>query len=388
MRLIGTLENEKQAFVLYSFLLSKGIHSTYETTHDIEKKKPVVSFWIYEEDEIDAAIEVLNEFKSNPEDPKFAKIEFPGAPPQPPDLIAEKKEGPKGTRWKLPKEQIIRRKKTYLFTYLVILVCVFFYFLTSMQYHKMVQKDGVLAQRGFTPLQQLLMFDYPNSRQEMNAFLSKHDFAKYKTMEEIPPSLMEEIQQIEQIPTWKGILSKALQYFGKIPNTQVVTGPMFTSIKEGEVWRLFTPCLLHGSFLHILFNMAWAFILLRQVEERLSLWQMALLILILGVVANVAQYLVSGPYFLGFSGVVVGLVGFIWMRQKLAPWEGYPLNKTTFVFILIFVLAMFFLEIVSLITALIAAKAISANIANTAHIIGGLTGIVLGRIPLFARGIK
>ncbi|NGX37978.1 MAG: hypothetical protein K1000chlam2_01147, partial [Chlamydiae bacterium] len=29
MRLIGTVENEKQAFVFYSFLLNEGIHCTY-----------------------------------------------------------------------------------------------------------------------------------------------------------------------------------------------------------------------------------------------------------------------------------------------------------------------------------------------------------------------
>jgi GlpG protein len=124
------------------------------------------------------------------------------------------------------------------------------------------------------------------------------------------------------------------------------------------------------------------------VEERLSRFKLLFFILIVGVGSNVAQYLISGPYFLGFSGVVVGLVGFIWARQKLAPWEGYPLNRTTFIFVAIFVLGMFALEIISLLTAVIFAKELSANIANTAHIVGGLVGYLLGRTTFFSRGPK
>ncbi len=179
-----------------------------------------------------------------------------------------------------------------------------------------------------------------------------------------------------------------IYWFKKTPAPATLDGPLFTKIREGEVWRLFTPCLLHAGILHILFNMAWAWLLIKQVEQRLSKWKTLILILLIGIVANFAQYFVSGPYFLGFSGVVVGLVGFIWVRQKIAPWEGYPLQKSTFLFILIFVIAMFALEIFSLVSAAITAKEISANIANTAHIIGGITGALFGRLPFFSRGSK
>ena len=92
MRLIGSVDNEKKAFTFYSVLLSEGIHTTYETYFDKELEKNRVHIWVYEEDEIERAVELLEEFNANPEDPKFANVEFPVVPPQPPDLIAEKKE--------------------------------------------------------------------------------------------------------------------------------------------------------------------------------------------------------------------------------------------------------------------------------------------------------
>ena len=114
-------------------------------------------------------------------------------------------------------------------------------------------------------------------------------------------------------------------------------------------------------------------------------WKICLLILILGVASNVAQYLMSGPYFLGFSGVIVGMAGFIWVRQKIAPWEGYPLPKATALFLLFFVLAMFGLELLTFILQLLSVINIAPNIANTAHIIGGLSGMLLGRLSFFSR---
>ena len=112
------------------------------------------------------------------------------------------------------------------------------------------------------------------------------------------------------------------------------------------------------------------------------------MILIIGVIANVAQYMMSGPYFLGFSGVVVGLAGFIWVRQKIAPWEGYPLQRGTILFLLLFVIAMFGLELLTFILQLFSVIQITPNIANTAHVIGGLVGILLGRMSFFSRRIS
>lgn len=377
MRHIGSVQTEKQAFIVYSYLLSHGIHSTYEVAKD------EVTLWIFEEDELERAKELLNEYKDNPNDPKFAKVEFPPTPPPPPDLIAEEREG---NQEKYLKEEQPRKKRSYPLTFFVIGICILLYIWNTAQQFTQIKEDGRVATKiGMTKVQQDLMFDYPPLNQKVDALLEQHVLQPYKELKDVPSTVLAPFKKAEKIPNWRGVLSIILRKFGKIPADEPVDGPLFTKIREGELWRLFTPCLLHGGLLHILFNMAWAWVLMRQIEERLPIWKHATLILLIGIISNVAQYFISGPYFLGYSGVVVGLVGFIWARQKLAPWEGYPLHRSTFIFIVIFVLAMFALELFSLLSSLIFAKELSANIANTAHIVGGIIGYLLGRIPFFAR---
>lgn len=382
MRLIGHVKNEKQAFLFYSFLLGEGIHCTYEI--DKDQQKNVVLLWVYEEDQIERAEAYLEEFKNNPQDPKFARVEFPEAPPVPPDHLAQPKktEEEEKRSWK----QHPRKIKRHPLTSLVIMVCVFLYMLTVMQEAQMAQADGELSLTlGFVPIAQKLMFDYPASQQKIDQILEEHSLKDDKT---IPPAIQKEIAAAQNIPTWQGVIPQLIYKLKKMVPPTAIDGPMFEKIREGEYWRLFTPVLLHGSILHILFNMAWVWILLPPIEARLPKWKILFLLLLLGVLPNLAQYFISGPYFLGFSGIVVGLVGFIWVRQKIAPWEGYPLQKVVVVFVIVYIAALFGLEIFSLIQNVVSKQSLSANIANTAHIVGGLIGALLGTLPFFSRGAK
>jgi len=400
MRLIGTVDTQKEAFLFYSFLMKEGIRSTYEPFEDPEANKERVRIWIYDEDEIDQAITFLDQFKEDPKAPQFADLDLPEAPPKPPDLIAEQQKQEEQEH----QEQIARpahghvrfrgapplkKKRPYPFTIGLIFICIVLYLVNGMQQVQIIRDDGKLGiQLGMTPIQQKLMFDYPESRKEINAFLQKYSIKSAKELEDLPADQFAQFKKASEIPTWQGVLPIFINWIKKSPDPEKESGPMFQEIKEGQVWRLFTPCLLHGGLLHIMFNMIWAWILLRPLEERLSFLQLILLIVIIAVAANVAQYLVSGPMFLGFSGVVCGLVGFIWVRQKKAPWEGYPLNRSTLIFVLVFVLSMFLIEIITLASNLIFDKQISVSIANTAHIVGGLTGALLALLPLFARRPK
>src|SRR5690606_41959488 len=56
-----------------------------------------------------------------------------------------------------------------------------------------------------------------------------------------------------------------------------------------------------------------------RIEARYGSWIMALLAAVLAVLSNSAQAYASGPAFLGMSGVVYGLFGFMWMRATLDP---------------------------------------------------------------------
>ena len=83
------------------------------------------------------------------------------------------------------------------------------------------------------------------------------------------------------------------------------------------------------------------------------------------------------------------MVGFIWMRQKMAPWEGYPLNPTIVRFVVIYVVILLVLEMVLFgLNFFHISLRFYVNIANTAHIIGGLTGVMLARLPFFSRSTK
>jgi GlpG protein len=96
--------------------------------------------------------------------------------------------------------------------------------------------------------------------------------------------------------------------------------PLSASLAAGEIWRLLTPVFLHFGVFHVLFNSLWMWDLGRRMEFFLGRWHFLLFFIITGVSANVAQYLWSGDSrFGGMSGVVYALVGFIAVRQRMAP---------------------------------------------------------------------
>ena len=384
MRLVGSIVDEKQAYAFYSTLSRMGIESSYEGYVDPMTSAKGYNIWVYDEDRLEEAISLLEKFKENPADPQFEKAKMP-PPPPPASPLKEELRQEQPPQFKVKVRLRPKRPLSHPLNNLLILICVAFYFWNNFQESTIIKEKGAIAlQIVMTPLQEALLFDYPQSMEYLEQLVKEYPLEGIKELKDLPRGAQELIAKSEQIPTWKGLFGLLL-HFPRGGWDFVKKTPLFEKIREGEIWRLITPTFLHRDFLHILFNMAWLWILGAQIEERMSKWKMLLFILITAIISNVAQYLMSGPFFLGFSGVVVGMVGFIWMRQKIAPWEGYPLNKPTVIFILLFVLAMFVLEIVAVILQLLAITDLSPNIANTAHIIGGLTGMVLGRRSFFSR---
>ena len=108
-----------------------------------------------------------------------------------------------------------------------------------------------------------------------------------------------------------------------------------------------------------------------------------MLTLTAGIGSNTIQYLMSGPFFIGYSGVVMGLAGFIWMRQRIAPWEGYPIQRVTLIFLAVFVLGMVALQSVSFFIQIFTNIPFVLAIANTGHISGAILGLLLGRSSFF-----
>jgi len=135
-------------------------------------------------------------------------------------------------------------------------------------------------------------------------------------------------------------------------------------IRAGEVWRLFTPVLLHFNFLHLVFNLLWLHDLGGMIEGRQKSWLLALMVAVLAVVSNLAQYGADGPIFGGMSGVVYGLLGYVWMRGKFDPASGLFLHPHTVVMMIIW----FFVCLIGLIP----------HVANTAHGAGLVMGMAWG----------
>jgi len=79
-------------------------------------------------------------------------------------------------------------------------------------------------------------------------------------------------------------------------------------IKAGELWRLITPLLLHGSVLHILFNMYALFIVGRGLEQQYGHERFLELYLVSGFAGNVVSFLFSPDPSIGASTAIFGLI--------------------------------------------------------------------------------
>jgi len=137
-------------------------------------------------------------------------------------------------------------------------------------------------------------------------------------------------------------------------------------IRHGQIWRLVTPIFIHFGLMHILFNMLWLWDLGNMIEARKGTWTLLLMVLVIAVTSNLGQYLRSGPSFGGMSGVVYGLLGYVWMQGKYNRSAGLALHPQTVTMMIIW----FFLCLFGIIP----------NVANTVHAIGLGVGIAWGFI--------
>ena len=80
---------------------------------------------------------------------------------------------------------------------------------------------------------------------------------------------------------------------------------------NGEYYRLFTAMFLHGSLIHIGFNMYVLYVFGPQLENVLGHVRFAILYLLAGLGGSIASFWFSDPYVLsvGASGAIFGLMG-------------------------------------------------------------------------------
>ena len=92
-------------------------------------------------------------------------------------------------------------------------------------------------------------------------------------------------------------------------------------IRAGELWRLLTPILLHGSIFHIGFNMYALYSFGVGLERRFGHGRFLLLYLLGGFAGNVMSFLITSAPSVGSSTAVFGLVAaegvFLYQNRKL-----------------------------------------------------------------------
>ncbi|WP_417666171.1 rhomboid family intramembrane serine protease [Pseudidiomarina sp.] len=139
----------------------------------------------------------------------------------------------------------------------------------------------------------------------------------------------------------------------------------FETLPWTQPWRFITPALLHFSVLHIVFNVFWWWYLGGRFERYYGSKWLILAFLFCAVMSNTSQFIESGPYFGGLSGVVYGLFGIATVVGWNNPRHPLFLPKG----LIIFMLAWLVLGYTGLLWV---------NIANTAHTAGLVAGLLVG----------
>ncbi|MCE9680440.1 rhomboid family intramembrane serine protease GlpG [Shewanella sp. AS1] len=152
-----------------------------------------------------------------------------------------------------------------------------------------------------------------------------------------------------------------LSFFGAVPDSGFE-----------QVWRLFTPSLLHFSLLHLLFNLLWWWYLGGKIENKLGIAPLFMLLLIAGTLPNLLQYYMTGPNFGGLSGVVYAVVGYTWIMGTRRPELGIGLPPAYIGFMLVW-LVFGFTDMFGL------------SMANGAHLGGLAVGLIQGFIDCVKR---
>jgi GlpG protein len=135
-------------------------------------------------------------------------------------------------------------------------------------------------------------------------------------------------------------------------------------VMHGELWRLLTPIFIHFGFIHILFNMLWLKDLGSAIEKLISTRLLLAQVIVIGVFSNLVQFYFAGPIFGGMSGVVYGLLGYVWMKSRFDPASGLYMDKQT----VIWMVGWFFLCLTNAM----------GPVANYAHGAGLVAGMIWG----------
>ncbi len=146
-------------------------------------------------------------------------------------------------------------------------------------------------------------------------------------------------------------------------------------IRNGDYWRVITPIFMHFGPMHLIFNLMGLRFLGEAIETRKGTWRLALIVLVAAIGGNIGQYYHSGGGFGGISGVVFALAGYLWIKGHTDPEDGLALGQQQ----ANWMLAWFLLGIIAPMSVPKDMQhGFPFNMANVAHGVGLLTGVVFG----------
>lgn len=134
--------------------------------------------------------------------------------------------------------------------------------------------------------------------------------------------------------------------------------------QQWQLWRWVTHAILHFSALHIAFNVLWWWQLGGDIEQKLGSKKLLQIFLVSAALSGAGQYWVEGANFGGLSGVVYALVGYLWMLGYKSPQVGLGIARPIVGFMLVWLVLGFVQPFMA--------------IANTAHLVGLISGVALG----------
>lgn len=167
------------------------------------------------------------------------------------------------------------------------------------------------------------------------------------------------------------------QAFLRLAGADVLTpglGLSVGGIMEHHYWQLFTYLFLHGSPLHLLFNMLMLYFLGSELEAYLGRFHYLALYLVSGILGGLGWLLLTWPYegiCVGASGALFGLLGgfallFPQREVTLLLFFVFPITLRAWVLATVLGLVQFFLMI----------SPDHGGIAYAAHLAGGVAGAV------------
>ncbi len=239
--------------------------------------------------------------------------------------------------------------------------------------------------RGRSYPERILLYDYPKAWQLYDSAVSQFNSLNSKEPESWQvKAVTQNLLLAHQTPYWRGFYS---YIHSKEDLKSSIHIPRFEkTLKQKQLWRLITPSLLHGSWLHFIFNLMWAIILLPVTEEIFRPLSRRgvhffIFLCVLALFSNTAQYIMSGANFLGFSGVIAGVAGYLFSRMRTLPDElRQKIDVGGLIFLRAFIYVSAFISLVNFLFGTIGASeyAIPFEIANTAHLVGWWTGRFIG----------